>query len=115
VPTYLQRLDEHVEDWAGGERLQRPPSEQFRAQCFTSTEGDEIGVPLYLNLYPDNLIFASDYPHADCTFPGSTKALLDDHELTDAQKRAVLRTNAIRWFDLPIPAEGQSAGRTSIQ
>jgi len=26
--------------------------------------------------YPDSVVFASDYPHADGTFPGSTTELL---------------------------------------
>ncbi len=72
VPAFLDRFDEHVEDWAGGERFPVSPSEQFRNQCFVSTEGDEVGLALCASMYTDNIIFASDYPHADCVFPGFT-------------------------------------------
>jgi uncharacterized protein len=103
VPGWLHRFDEHVEDWAGGERLSRLPSEQFRAQGFVSAEGDEVGLELFVSMYPENVVFASDYPHADCTFPGAPDSLLEAPSLDDRQKRAILMENPARWFGLSLP------------
>jgi predicted TIM-barrel fold metal-dependent hydrolase len=103
VPSWLHRFDEHVEDWAGGERLSRLPSEQFRDQAFVTTEGDEVGLELFMSMYPDNVLFASDYPHADCTFPGAPDGLLAAESLTDEQKRAILSDNTARWFGVGVP------------
>jgi uncharacterized protein len=103
IPGWLHRFDEHVEDWAGGESLQRLPSVQFREQGFVSTEGTEVGLELCIDMYPDNVIFASDYPHADCVFPGAPDPLLDTDVLTDEQKLAVLANNSARWFGIGVP------------
>ena len=42
--------------------------------------------------YPDNVLFASDYPHADGTFPGAAKALLDTDLLDDSTRRGCCET-----------------------
>jgi predicted TIM-barrel fold metal-dependent hydrolase len=102
IPGWLGRLDEHVETWAGGEILTRPPSQQFREQCFVSTEGEEPGLALCANLYPNNIIFASDYPHADCKFPGATDDLLKAEDLTDDEKYGILRANAVHWYRIGV-------------
>jgi len=43
-------------------------------------------------------VFASDYPHADGIFPGSTTDLLETDELTPEQRRAVMVSNAERMY-----------------
>jgi predicted TIM-barrel fold metal-dependent hydrolase len=50
--------------------------------------------------YPTNVLFATDYPHPDGVFPGSTAALLGATEITDAQRRAILRDNALLHYQL---------------
>ena len=75
--SYLHRLDEHLELFGfdrGG--LTMEPSDYFRRQCFVSVEEVEPGLATMVAAYPDSVVFASDYPHADGTFPGSTKELL---------------------------------------
>jgi len=54
----------------------------------------------FVREYPDNVLFASDYPHADGTFPGAAKALLDTDLLDDRTRWSVLRDNAIRLYGL---------------
>jgi predicted TIM-barrel fold metal-dependent hydrolase len=53
-----------------------------------------------LREYPESVVFSSDYPHADGTFPGSTKDLLETTELDDDQVRRVLRDNAHRLYGM---------------
>jgi predicted TIM-barrel fold metal-dependent hydrolase len=76
------------------------PSDYFRRQCIVSVEEVEPGLDAMLAAYPDNVVFASDYPHADGTFPGATKELLDTQLLTETQRRAVLRDNAMNFYRL---------------
>jgi predicted TIM-barrel fold metal-dependent hydrolase len=103
---YVHRLDEHVETWppllempvTPGVTLSRRPSEYFRDQCFVSVEDVEPGLRLLVDEFPDSVVFASDYPHPDAKFPGSTNALLGTDELTEAQLDAVCRRNALRLY-----------------
>jgi predicted TIM-barrel fold metal-dependent hydrolase len=68
-----------------------------------------------LDAYPGNVVFASDYPHPDATFPGSVARVAGSTELTPAQVRAVCRANALRLYGLPDdggpgPAGGPGRG-----
>ena len=99
--SYLHRLDEHLElfGFDRGE-LTMKPSDYFRRQCFVSVEEVEPGLAAMVAEYPESVVFASDYPHADGTFPGSTKELLESTELDDITARKVLRDNARRLYGL---------------
>ncbi len=49
----------------------------------------------------DNLIWASDYPHFDCTFPGAVRELKEHMEgLSEQDKRKILGDNAQRLYGL---------------
>ena len=99
IVPYLHRLDEHLTTFGfdrGGLTLR--PSEYFARQCFVSAEDVEPGLELALERYPESVVFASDYPHADGTFPGSTADLLETSALTAAQRTGVLVANADRLY-----------------
>jgi predicted TIM-barrel fold metal-dependent hydrolase len=99
--SYVHRLDEHLELF-GFDRgdLAMRPSDYFRRQCFVAVEEVEPGLAAMLQEYPDSVVFASDYPHADGTFPGSTADLLGAHEVDPVAARRVLRDNALRLYGL---------------
>jgi uncharacterized protein len=101
IVPYLHRLDEHLSTFGferGGLTLQ--PSEYFARQCFVSAEEVEPGLALALERYPQSIVFASDYPHADGTFPGSTAELLGSAALTADERRRVLVANADRLYGI---------------
>jgi predicted TIM-barrel fold metal-dependent hydrolase len=101
VPYYLHRLDEHLEVFGyPNATFTTKPSEQFARQCFVSVEEAEPGIQHVLDAYPDCVVFASDYPHADGIFPGATKELLETEQLDDAQRHRVLHENAERLYGL---------------
>jgi predicted TIM-barrel fold metal-dependent hydrolase len=50
------------------------PSEYFRRQIFASFWFEEDGVGKALELYPDNILFETDYPHPTCQAPGPASA-----------------------------------------
>ncbi|MCG8589570.1 MAG: amidohydrolase [Proteobacteria bacterium] len=98
--AHLHRLDEHLELFGFPERPKEKPSDQFRRQCFVSVEEPEPGLGAMLEAYPESVMFASDYPHGDGIFPGSTRELLATDSITEEQRRRVLCDNAERCYAL---------------
>jgi predicted TIM-barrel fold metal-dependent hydrolase len=97
----MERLDHHYKMFGFDvPDITMAPSEYFRRQCFVSVEEVEPGLPTMVRDYPESVVFSSDYPHADGTFPGSTKDLLETTELDDDAVRRVLRDNALRLYGL---------------
>ena len=99
--SYVHRLDEHLETFGfeqGG--LTMKPSEYFRRQCFVSVEEVEPALGVMMATFPESVVFASDYPHGDGIFPGSTAELLATDELDRADVRRILRDNAMRLYDI---------------
>ncbi len=104
VPFWLERLDEQAESF-GGFCPQMPlrPSEYFARQCAISFEVDEATLPALLPFIGhDRVIWGSDYPHHDATFPGAVASLRRTMEPlgVDSQAR-ILGANARRIYGLP--------------
>jgi predicted TIM-barrel fold metal-dependent hydrolase len=53
--------------------------------------------------YTGNVVFASDYPHGDGTFPGSTSALLETTAIPGEDVRRILRDNALNLYGVIAP------------
>jgi len=77
APFWLERLDEQAESFGGfcpGMALR--PSEYFARQCAISFEVDERTLPALAPFVgPGRIVWGSDYPHHDATFPGAVDAL----------------------------------------
>ena len=79
------------------------PSDVFRAHVSVSFQEDEAGLRHLDTLGEDNLMWGSDYPHAESTFPRSREIL--ERLLKDAtpeQRTAIAGGNAARLYRLPI-------------
>jgi predicted TIM-barrel fold metal-dependent hydrolase len=99
--SYVHRLDEHLETFGFDRaKLTMRPSEYFRRQCFVSVEEVEPALGVMAEAFPESVVFASDYPHGDGIFPGSTRALLETTELGAPVVHAILRDNARRLYAL---------------
>jgi predicted TIM-barrel fold metal-dependent hydrolase len=105
APWLFYRLDEHYE-WLGA--LEAPdltmkPSEYFRRNCWLSVEADEETVSQYVERFgDDNLVFSTDYPHADSKFPHAVDAFRT-LPLTDGAKRKILWDNWCRLYAIDAP------------
>jgi len=66
---------------------------------------DPIGVELIDHFNIDNLCWESDYPHSDSTWP-RTRQIAEEQmaDLTDEQRRKIVRGNAIKLFGLDLAA-----------
>jgi predicted TIM-barrel fold metal-dependent hydrolase len=105
APWLFYRLDEHYE-WLGA--LEAPdltmkPSEYFLRNCFLSVEADEAIARQYIEHFgDDNLVFSTDYPHADSKFPNAVEAFRE-LPLPDASKRKILWDNWARLYGVAGP------------
>jgi predicted TIM-barrel fold metal-dependent hydrolase len=103
APWLFHRLDEHWE-WLGrheAPELTRKPSEYFRTNCFLAVEADEQPVRYYLDWFGDeNLVFSTDYPHADSKYPRSVGCFLE-LPLSRESQRKVLWDNWCRLYGMP--------------
>ena len=107
LPYWLDRLDEHKE--AMGHlvpRLKRDPTEIFSEQCFVTMEageGEAFEQVAAMGL-AHTVVWGSDYPHYDCTFPGALAELNETFEGFDEEvsslRNEVVYTNARRFMGL---------------
>ena len=112
VPFWLERLDEQAETFGGFcPEMHRRPSDYFARQCAISFEVDEATLPALLPFIGhDRVVWGSDYPHHDATFPGAVVALRRTMESlgVDSQAR-ILGANARRIYGLPPRLTGPAA------
>ncbi len=101
VPWWLSRIEEHLEavGWKESSGLERNPVDYFKRNCFVTTECDEeLLYQAIERLGDDNILFATDYPHADCTYPGAVDKFLTHPLVGDESKRKILFDNAVRFY-----------------
>jgi predicted TIM-barrel fold metal-dependent hydrolase len=114
APFWTQRLDEQVHGFGGYcPDMRLLPSEYFARQCWISFEIDEATLPALAPIVgAERIVWGSDYPHHDATFPGAVKELRDTIAPLppDAQAR-ILGANAIDLYRLgPVGQEGGRVG-----
>jgi len=111
VPFFLDRLD-----YTYTQRARRPwwhrfkeglPSDFFHRNVFLSFQEDALGIRDRHLIGVDQMMWGSDYPHTESTFPQSQK-LLDRvfAGVPDAERRRITRDNvaALYGFEVPRPS-----------
>jgi uncharacterized protein len=105
APWLFYRLDEHYE-WLGALEapdLKMKPSEYFLRNCWLSVEADEETASQYIDRFgDDNLVFSTDYPHADSKFPHAVDAFRE-LPLPEASKKKILWDNWGRLYGVAAP------------
>jgi predicted TIM-barrel fold metal-dependent hydrolase len=101
VPWWLDRLDEHYElQPFAAQFIEHSPSELVHRyiaerRLYWSCEPEESQLANAISvLGPHAVVFASDYPHWDCTFPGAPDAVRNRGDLDDVAKTGLLGDNA---------------------
>jgi predicted TIM-barrel fold metal-dependent hydrolase len=110
LPYMLERLDDTYrkfldaeEYWRrqGGLALTRLPSAYFRRQVWATFQTDHAGLRLLDVLGADRVMWASDYPHADSTWPDSRQAIEEGFRHVPAGAcRRILCDNARELYGL---------------
>ncbi len=76
LPYILERLDDTYEERLADDLgLRLPPSAYFKRQMYATFQKDFHGVRAMAEIAPDNVMWGSDYPHRDGTWPFSQKAI----------------------------------------
>jgi len=102
VPYLLWRMDhEYDKQLHHVVQLSAKPSELFHRQIWVTFEEDDIGLKLLSDLGEDNVIWASDYPHPDSTWPHSHK-YIDEHMgfLSPSVRKKLTCDNTVRLYNL---------------
>jgi predicted TIM-barrel fold metal-dependent hydrolase len=107
IPFVLQRADDVWHEhrgWAGvADTIPEPPSTYFRRNVFACFFRDDVGVELIEKVGPDNIMFETDYPHTDTTWPHTKQVATEMLAgLDPVIVEKLLRGNAIRMLDLPF-------------
>jgi uncharacterized protein len=109
APFWLERLDEQAESFGGFcPDLKLRPSEYFARQCAISFEVNERTLPALAPFVgAERIVWGSDYPHHDATFPGAVDTLRATiAPCSTAIQARVLGLNARDLYGLPAREEG---------
>jgi len=101
LPYWMERMDEEFEKRASeAPHLRARPSEYLTAgRIYYSCEPDEKMVGTVVDLVgADRIMYASDYPHWDMTYPESAALIQKRGDLSDEAKRKILVENALRFY-----------------
>ncbi|HEV3111788.1 MAG TPA: amidohydrolase family protein [Candidatus Binataceae bacterium] len=98
---FLERADRIYKRHRYWTRLElpNPPSEYFHRQCYATFIEDKIGMRLRDVIGVDNLMWSSDYPHTDTTWPHSMNYIEDTMAgVPPDERRKMARDNAARLY-----------------
>jgi predicted TIM-barrel fold metal-dependent hydrolase len=104
IPYLLDRLDicHHKGEWkAKGMPIENLPSDYWRHNMAATFEEDVLGLSYRDRLGVENLLWATDYPHPDTTFPRSRQVIEEDFASCSAEETAAMTSgNAKRLYRL---------------
>jgi predicted TIM-barrel fold metal-dependent hydrolase len=101
LPYWMWRMDEHYEEERDHDfrDLSLEPHDYVRRQCFVSIDSDEWpGIATLEALDGGNVVWGSDYPHADGKFPVAYKTLASIDGMTAERLEGIVHTNPLRLF-----------------
>ncbi|MFI5054033.1 MAG: amidohydrolase family protein, partial [Acidimicrobiia bacterium] len=104
IPYMLDRLDRvsHKSKWVErGMALAELPSTYWFTNMAATFEEDELGLELRHRIGVDNLLWATDYPHPDSTWPASRQVVAEQFTgCTDEETQKFVCQNATRLYGL---------------
>jgi len=111
IPYLLERIDDvwsTHRGWSGSQIFcPEPPSTYYYRQIHSCFFKDAIGVDLLDQVGLENVMFETDYPHNDGTWPHSKRAAAEQFgHLEQSAVDKIARGNAIRLIGLDLPESG---------
>jgi len=103
IGYYLTRLDTmfHRHAWKERSVVSELPSTYWRRQGHATFEDDPVGIATRQWTGVETLMWATDYPHPDSTWPDSAKVLEQHFKgVPEAEKRMIVHDNAARLYQL---------------
>ena len=107
IPYLIQRCDDIWDThrgWSGSQsHIKEPPSTYYYRQINSCFFKDPVGIELLEQVGVDNVMFETDYPHQDGTWPYSREAAAEQYgHLPPDVVRKIARGNAIRLLHLDL-------------
>ena len=107
IPYVLERADDvwlTHRGWSNSQlHCPEPPSTYYRDHVFSCFFKDAVGVSLLDQVGEDNVVFETDYPHQDGTWPHSRQAAAEQFgHLDQTVIDKIARGNAIRLLGLDL-------------
>jgi predicted TIM-barrel fold metal-dependent hydrolase len=116
LPWLLARADRGHERYAkqNGIHTELKPSEYFHRNVSASFIVDRVGVYNRALIGVENLMWSSDYPHTDSTWPRSRESI-EDHfaGVSDADRVQMTYTNAAKLYGFKIGQNAKTAAAVS--
>jgi len=103
LPFWLNRLEKCVEGRQAvtfdAEPLKASPQEYFRRQCFIACDADEPSIKFTTEyIGDDNIVFNTDYPHADAPDPWDPVPQMIDQPISTESKRKIFWDNSVKLY-----------------
>ena len=104
MPLHLLKLCvgvdtiQELDDW-----IKRPPSSYIPDRVYGCVFDDVIGLQIRDRIGIEQIMFETDYPHGDSTWPNSKavlQRLVDEAHLDEHETYLLARGNAIRCYGL---------------
>ena len=118
VGTYLRQMDTVYSDYIRSARklteaLSLPPSEYWARQCFVGASSiSRAEVEIRSEAGPDTIMFGTDYPHNEGTWPTTVKWLKRVLQgVPESDVRKMLGESAIRCYNLDPKQLAEAADR----
>ena len=106
VPHFLERADYTYTQRVSGPDWHRfsedmLPSDYFHRNVFVSFQEDALGIQMRDLIGVDNILWGSDYPHVESTFPKSQEILEEIlSDCSDEEKARIVGGNCARVYNL---------------
>jgi len=100
----MEQMYERHHNWLGqGIVLERTPTEYLRSRVWYTFQKDPIAVETRARVGVSQLLWASDYPHSDSTWPHSQKVIERDFAgVPAAEVAAIVGGNAAALYGLEV-------------
>ena len=100
VEAYVNGIWERHRFWTDSP-LDEPPSAYLQRQVLATFLSDPVGIRERAVIGVDNMMWSSDYPHSETTWPNSQK-IIDDQliDCTEAEKQRIVYGNAADLYKL---------------
>jgi uncharacterized protein len=103
IPNWVHRLDHVHSKVANARQLPMKPSEYVRRNVWATFQDDPLGPATWKFFGEHNYMWASDFPHADSTFPNSLKTIGENFGgVPESVTRQIVFDNANRLYNMGL-------------
>ncbi len=106
VPHYMYRMDHAYKrhrHWMKGKELAQLPSYYFRENVYLTFQDDHTAFQMRHLMNVERLMWASDFPHSDSTWPNSRQVLAEQAaDLTSFERDRIVHDNVRELYRLPV-------------